>query len=498
MNIKSIVSAFNNPWIRIAHKLDFFTEYNSIDSLLSEDYFEIEIKEFKKVYIPLMRWLKNPIEGDIDCFKLRTIKDYWKSSGTEVQWFQIFTWLFLYKEIRAMLLGAHEKREAIRSYEFFLSKNFFNWKTVTLTPFEWSDVLHIKIWEGDNDYPIYDVWDGIQSIILCTFPLFQYRDENILLFIEEPEIGIHPWMQRILLDTLARWVPWQSWEHQIFFTTHSNHLLDIALDEDISKEISIYQFRDHWDEKHITNISQNKEVLDLLWVRNSSVFLSNCIIWVEWISDRKYIQKWLTLYFEKSWKKKYEEDKHFSIVEYGGGNVVHFNFSEEDTKENINVQWVNKNNFVIADNDGYPWKWPINPNDEEKENRLKFLYKELWSDNFFCDLREIENWLWEVWLKKFIESCNFTKKRVSVNYRVSSIDWNMPMWDILRKHYLKKDWRQKLKYFDDQNHIEVCSYSKLQVAEAIKNMDDLKFNDLPKVTQRLVTKLYKFIESNNN
>ena len=71
------------------------------------------------------------------------------------------------------------------------------------------------------------------------------------------------------------------------------------------------------------------------------------------------------------------------------------------------------------------------------------------------------------------------------------------MGDILRNHYFKKKLRGKLKYYDKQTHIEVCSYSKLQVAEAIKNMDDLEFDDLPKVTKNLVKKLYEFIESNN-
>ena len=489
-----------------------------LDIKLQENLSSLDICEIhsKVIYIPLLRWLKNPnfSKIDDDIYAKRAIYDYWIDINTRKNYtstsldnlkdfyrdrkFEIFSWLTLYDEIKRMLLWNHEQREIIRNFELFLSENFFNNLKITLTPHIDDDVLYIKIGEG-KDYPIYDLWDGIQSIIICTFPLFKYKDENVLFFIEEPEIGIHPWMQRILLETLSKWVEWKDWKHQIFFTTHSNHLLDIALDEDISKEISIYQFRDYWDEKHIINISPNKEVLDLLWARNSSIFLSNCIIWVEWISDRIYIKKWLSLYFEKKWKKKFEEDKHFSILEYGGGNVVHFNFSEEDTKDNINVQWINKSNFVIADNDGYEWRWEILEIDEEKEKRLKFLYKKLWMSNFFCELREIENWLWMIWLEKFLNSCDFTRKWIKLNLRsTASINWKNNMGSILRDHYFQKRWSGKLKYFDKQTHIEVCSYSKLQVAESIKNMDDLKFDDLPKVTQNLVKKLYEFIETNNS
>jgi hypothetical protein len=469
----------------------------------------------KIVYIPLLRWLKNPIikSTSDDIYSKRTIFDYFTDNPNfnndsfnnqqlenfyKDRKFEIFSWLSLYEDIRKMKNWEFDEKEKIKAFEHFLGENFFNWKIIEFTARHNSDVLAISIGWWKNDRLIYDIWDGIQSIILCTFPLFKYKDENALFFIEEPEIGIHPWMQRILLETLTKWIEWQKWKHQIFFTTHSNHLLDIALEEDISKEISIYQFLDKGEEKYITNISQNKEVLDLLGVRNSSVFLSNCIIWVEWVSDRIYIQKWLNLYFKKKWMKEFEKDKHFSILEYGGGNVVHFNFSEKDSKDNINVHWINKSNFVIADNDDYKWKWEMLEVNEEKEKRLKFLHKILWTSNFFCELREIENWLWGIWLEKFLHSCDFTRKWIKLNLRsTTSINLNDSMGDILRNHYLKKKWTGKLKYFDKQTHIEVCSYSKVQVAEAINNMDDLKFNDLPKVTQKLVTKLYKFIKSNN-
>ena len=120
------------------------------------------------------------------------------------------------------------------------------------------DVLTIKIGD-EKERPIYDLGEGIQSIILITLPLFLYLDiskiqnTNVLVFIEEPEIGLHPSLQRILLETLLD----QRFEnYQFFFTTHSNHFIDRQFK---NKDVSIYSF-----DKHVENeeSSNNKFIVE--------------------------------------------------------------------------------------------------------------------------------------------------------------------------------------------------------------------------------------------
>lgn len=519
--INTEVDRFFSWWRVYQHKVDFGNIYkNKIKPLIADSFFDVKIKEYTKVYIPMLRGLKNPIKWNKkDLYLDRVKEDYfnWEeykemdftSSKTPYsfsqnninEWvfkpdFEVFTWLSLYEDIKWMLLWTHEKRENIKEFEKFLSNSFFENKSVTLTPNIDDDVLYVKIWNKE-DIAIYDLWDWIQSIIINTFPLFKYKDENLLLFIEEPEMWIHPWMQRILLNTFAK-KNWE-WKHQIYFTTHSNHFLDIALDKEIDNNVSIYQFQETEDEKekYIENITQNKEILDLLWVRNSSVFLSNCIIWVEWVSDRIYIKKFLELYQEKNWKK-FEDDKHYSILEYGGGNITHFNFDNENPDfQKIEVDAISKNNFLIADNDG------IAAVDGKKE-RLKKL-KEIFWDDIFTEMPEIENLVtYEVYSKYFSELKDHTKRQWMKKSIFSSkkdfekIVLKEDIGVIIKSIFIDlKKWitGKPKKAFQNTKDILIIG-DKKTIAERLTGlMND--FDNLSNSAQDLTEKLYKFIESNN-
>ncbi len=488
---------------------DIEEKYNSKVSEFNFEKEKINFWEYKKVYIPMLRWLKNPIPNEFkkDLYKERTYYDYFLTTKNKDQLslelddnnsknigFEIFTWLSLYEDIKKMLLWTHEKRENIREFEKFLSKNFFQDKQITLTPNIESDVLDVKIW-GNSDLPIYDLWDWIQSIIINTFPLFKYKDENLLLFIEEPEIWIHPWMQRILLNTFAKWIQNEWKEHQIYFTTHSNHFLDIALDKEINEKISVYQFKetDIEKEKYITNISQNKEILDLLWVKNSSIFLSNCIIWVEWVSDRIYIKKFLELYQNQDWKKKFEEDKHFSIIEYAGWNITHFNFWEFNDEDTIKVDAINKNNFIVADNDlKTSWK---------KFDRLNELKSLIWSDNIYFNFPEIENLITYDIYEKYFDTHKWKnwQKKTLWCWSKSTFEKNIykkNIWTLIKKTFIELIPGKTSDNFINGNDISII-WKKDEIAERLICFME-NYSDLSSKAQELTEKLYTFIEKNNN
>ena len=70
-----------------------------------------------------------------------------------------------------------------------------------------------------------------------TYPLFFNKGKNLKIYIEEPDVYLHPGFQRILIETLLNTKGFE--DFQYFFTTHSNHFLDMTLDY---KEISVYKF----------------------------------------------------------------------------------------------------------------------------------------------------------------------------------------------------------------------------------------------------------------
>ncbi len=254
----------------------------------------------------------------------------------------------------------------------FLSKYFFEGKHLSLIPRQKTDKgdpsnndLFIKI-GSEKEYPIYDLGDGIQTIIIFTFPLFKYRHKNHILFIDEPEQNLHPGMQRVLMEILK---DEKMKKAQIFMTTHSNHLLDLSLENKNDTSIFSFQKEKILESEGNTQkatfridnlISPDNNLLDLLGVHNSSVFLANCTIWVEGITDRKYIKQFLKIYFTKIENenkkngintKKYIEGLHYSFVEYAGANIVHWNFGETNNENQISSKSISNRIFLIADSD---------------------------------------------------------------------------------------------------------------------------------------------------
>lgn len=266
---------------------------NNLESIL-KDVFDrfppMNLKyKFRKIYIPILRGLR-PFNNE-DVYNSRTENDYFspkavgdvKNAGDKVDHNrETFTGLQVYDLIKIFLLGRLDQRNLIQEFQDFLSERFFENDEVTLIPDLNEDgILRIKVGE-EKEKEIYNLGDGIQSIIIMTFPLFYYKnrtdleDQNMLFFIEEPEHLLHPGLQRRLMDTFH---DERFKNYQFFVTTHSNHFLDITLDYD---DVSIYYLRKELDEGEeiektpyfsIEPLSYgNINVLELLGVRNTSVF----------------------------------------------------------------------------------------------------------------------------------------------------------------------------------------------------------------------------------
>lgn len=381
--------------------------------------------DFKKVYIPTLRGIRNILHSDDpneDIYSDRTKNDYFRDGIPEEC--EIFTGLTLYEDVKKLLLGDLKERKYIREFEEFLSREFFENKEVALIPKYNEKNLWIKI--GDEEQCIFNLGDGIQSIIILTFPLFKYRDKSLLLFIEEPELFIHPGLQRKYIETINS----NNFNRcQVFFTTHSNHFLDMTLDV---SNIAIYQFNKitallnenlgNESKFLIQNIDNPSiSILNELGVKNSSIFLSNCTIWVEGITDRFYIRKYLSVYQKEMFKEEkidkiFDEDIHYSFVEYSGGNITHWSFLDDEEIEvneitkNINEKTICNRIFLIADSDGY------DKEEKEEYSKAKRLDKltQYFKANFYCmKCKEIENMLIPDTIKKVVN--RFKDGRVSKN-----------------------------------------------------------------------------------
>lgn len=231
------------------------------------------------------------------------------------------------------LLGMPAQRQRIEEYQDKLSLYFFNNEIVTIIPHLKEDSIHIKI--GDEEQlPISKLGDGLQQIIILTYRAF-LTTEPSFFFIEEPEMHLHAGYVKQLMKFLLN-----ETDHYYMATSHSNYLLDM-INED--KRIALYRVDKEQidDEKNkyetiIKRCDGDRTILRTLGVSPSSVFLANCTIWIEGITDRLYFVQYLKKYLEElkttdeeKWKNysRFIDGYHYAFVEYQGSNLDHWDFA---------------------------------------------------------------------------------------------------------------------------------------------------------------------------
>ena len=429
------------------------------------------------IYIPILRSLNSfqkelgfdpRDKNDIKNFYLERVVENYLIDQEKTK---IFNGQDLYFVVRDLLLGDQEERDKISNYENFLSEEIFDGQEVSLIPNPKNDVLTVKI--GKDEKQIFELGDGVQSIILLTYPIF--ISDSSLFFIEEPETHMHPGMQRKFLELILNGKSeyLKNKRNQYFITTHSNHFIDLALDYN---DISIYKFsgKDH-TKKNIELVEwADESVLNELGVRNSSVFLTNATIWVEGITDRLYIKKFLELYLDSNPdKKRIFEDVHYSFVEYGGNNITHWSFLDND--DVIYVDRLCSKAFLITDKDG-----------ESKQKRIKKLEEKLGEDRYKClECREIENILslqtLEKTIKKFPADSNFVLPNNIIGYKYQ----NKKIGDFIREKLCPN------------NSYDVRGTIKEKLKFCKKAIEDMEYADMTDLAIRLAERVYNFVIDQN-
>ena len=407
---QQVASAFKDNWI-VASEIEAINSYmadlsaTDPDSLKKSNFHEGSnyklgrlfltytingkisgFQDRKCQYIPMLRGMRpllpatsQVVGGGVkDFYKQRTIHDYFSErnapkrfiDGSETR-YSIFSGLTLYDNLRRRLLARTQaERKSVRDYECFLSTKFFPGQSVTLIPVEEgnNDVVHIRI--GDKDErPIYDLGDGMQSLIICTYPIVTETEKGSLFFLEEPDLCMHPSLQRTFLEVLKTYH--YKMGHQFFITTHSNHLLDLLEDNEL---VSIFSFSEIADRAgspadpsqagngansksskpeqprfriRQSNLKDRQTLLEL-GVRPSATYLANATIWVEGVSDCAYLRAYMEAFVYylkvqgKDWGERiaqrleqYKEDRHYAFVEYSGSNLEHYSFQDkgEDSEQ---------------------------------------------------------------------------------------------------------------------------------------------------------------------
>jgi len=500
---RSTISQFFNVDIRNRRisKVSFIEDYvrelyDFVNELKTLEY-KVETPNIS--YIPTLRGtiqlLEKNINEDKTDFKLvepvlfsDTIKKYHSLSDH----INVFTGQDLYKRIKSIRNSKRTKREKFERFESFVSKYFFDNKIVDIIALE-DEPGQIQIYiEDDSDRKIHQLGDGIQSLLVLLFPIFN-SDNGDWIFIEEPEINMHPGLQSLFLNTITTSPEILTKNLRIFISSHSNHLLNCIIDQET--KASIFSFEQILGKKErfsvIRKVSDSKtKTLELIGVKNSSTFMSNCSLWVEGISDRYIIKAFLNAYCNYLGKEEYIEGYHYSFFEYAGSNLVHYLFDEDastGSTDEIRAHLISNKIFLLADTD---------KGKKTKHDALEVLSR----DNFKYSQTgavEIENVISvKILLKMFKSFWNLD----SAKFKIKESDYrNVRMGEFFNKRINPKLTKKKkfsLKSGTLKNYYKnrISSF----VLDKVKNKeivwDDININADAK---RIIEDIYNFIDTHN-
>lgn len=213
--------------------------------------------------------------------------------------------------------------------------------------------------------PFLDEGQGAQDMVLIFWAIF--NNDFKLIIIDEPENSKHPKLQRKLFSLLLKYCN----DKQFFISTHS------PIFSQFNKSSSIYLVsnpsRDKGLElKQIPKLEDYTLIKNELGLRNSDLFLSNAILFVEGETEKNAINK---IFKKLSGKTPYEAG--VEIISAGSVDKV----NDKRLKEFLNfIERLNIITFIFLDREG-----------EAEKNRADIIrtYKMLFPE------KDVQYVLWE-------------------------------------------------------------------------------------------------------
>jgi predicted ATPase len=232
--------------------------------------------------------------------------------------------------------------------------------------------------EGARQRRLEDLGSGITEVLTLAMVLSEY-DGGMLLY-EEPELHLHPDVQKRCLDVLHEYASTKAW--QILATSHSEYMLSLW-DKPNLCCAEVIRTEDHSKVVIASDRENLRRTILRLGAEPSSVLAAKTVIWVEGPSDAIYLA-----YFIEHAAPQLVLFKDFAFAFFGGSLLKHTRLSSLRDGELVDLFSLQPNSFVVFDSDR-----PCREQELGKEYARRFEETAIAGRVWATEGREIENYL---------------------------------------------------------------------------------------------------------